>query len=174
MREYGFNKKFRKSEESIPFAIVKMDEYFKTKFIKSTTELDKQGSDINNGDLHIDVKANEYPDDNYIAEWEIKHKDGRITKGNTVDSKKITNYVLWICTNKSYLFDYDKLRSNFIAMQQKVKDKYGIVKTGSDSWYANLTKVPMRQMSKFIVAEFDFTTGDCYDYYDENMLFLGL
>jgi hypothetical protein len=174
VNQYSFKKKFRKSEEAIPYAIIQMDEHFKTKFCKSTTELDKKGSDINNAEIHIDIKANDYNDDNYIAEWEIKHTNGKITKGNTIDDKKITHYVLWICTNKTYLFDYNKLREDFIRFQNKVKEKYGVLQTGSGSWYADITKVPMAKMKKFILAEFDYTTEDCYKYYDDNMLFLGL
>jgi len=113
---HDFNADLDNSTKNYDKAITKLNKYFKTKFNKSELELDKMGSDINDGVIHIDIKDNTIGKNPYSSKNIIIEFDGW-----TCDKTNITDYIYWLCTDIDLLIDYKKLRDFCIEKEEMLK-----------------------------------------------------
>jgi hypothetical protein len=147
---YSWEDKLAEADKYVPKAIEICNEYFNSEFSKSTLELDKLGSDINNGTIHVDIKLNDYDSTNFIAEWGNDYK-----KGWSIDETKITTYLLWVTTEDVFLINYEPIRKACIKNRIKMITKYGCQDAYSSSnfgeWACSISLIPMEEIKKHVI-----------------------
>jgi len=149
-----FNDDLKESEECFPEVIPIVNEFFNTVFTKSPLHLDKQGSDISDGKIHIDVKYNKkYDNTNFIAEWSSKF-DSWLMKEDS-----ITDYLLWWTTNQILLINFKTLQKKCLKNEFDIKQEYGLMyktsKRGNSSWTVPISIVPMKDVKDHIIKTWD-------------------
>lgn len=148
-----FNEDNKWSELAIPYCTKIMNEYFKTDFKRSPLAKDLLGSDISNGKINLDVKANrpKYSDENIIIEWD---------NGWLLKEGSITDYIVWVSNNSIILINYKSLKKvctkNINAIRAKYHTFWKTSKKDGREWSVQMSKVPMKDIQKHIIAKFDF------------------
>ena len=152
---HGFEQELDKSKECYPEVLPLLDSFFASSFTESSLELDKLGSDVSDGKIHVDIKYNwKYDATNFIVEFPSPH-----SKGWLFSEDSICDYLLWWTTNKILLIDFKDLQKKCIENEFEIRKKYGIRYVDSDGWGNNWTvmisKVPMKDIEKHIVKEWE-------------------
>ena len=150
---HGFEKEFNNSKECYPEVIPLLEEHFGAKFVESPKELDKKGSDLFNGIVHIDVKYNwQYFNRNFIVEYPSSHG-----KGWLFSEDSITDYLLWWTKDIISLIEFRGLQSKCIENEEAIRQRFGTMKVTSEEWgqkwRVDISKVPMHHIQRHIVKE---------------------
>jgi len=153
----SWNKNIKTANDAIPLAIDLCNHYFgSTSFHQSTFKEDLLGSDINAGGIHIDIKVNDYSSRNFVCEWGNEYKIGW-----TVDTSKITNNLLWICTDAIILMDYKPIRDMCIRDEKQILVNRGWQwvwsenETTGQKWKVKISLIKMTEMKEFILKRWE-------------------